>query len=62
MCAIFGVADASHDELIVRRVLVVSGSGVLMLSKIWLARFRNFLLQSLETEIILLQSEKSHSD
>jgi hypothetical protein len=47
MCAICGVADASHDELIVRSVLLVSGSGVLMLPKIWLARFRIFLLSSL---------------
>ena len=47
MCAICGVADASHDELIVRSILLVSGSGAFMLPRIWLARVRRFLLQAL---------------
>ena len=46
MCAICGVADASHDELIVRSVLLVSGSGVFMLPRVWLGRLGNFLLQT----------------
>jgi len=47
MCAICGVADASHDELIVRSVLLVSGSGVFMLPRVWLARLRTVVLQTI---------------
>lgn len=46
MCAICGVADASHDELIVRSILLVSGSGALMLPRMWFARARNFILRT----------------
>ena len=48
MCAICGVADASHDELIVRSLLLVSSSGVLMLPKIWFAQVRNFLVKTVK--------------
>ena len=43
MCAICGVADASHDELIARAALLVSSSGVLMLPRSWLPRLRRVL-------------------
>ena len=45
MCAICGVADASHDELIIRGALLVSSSGMLMVPRAWLARLRRLVLR-----------------
>jgi len=38
MCAVCGLADPSHDALILRGVLLVAGSGALMLPRAWLER------------------------
>jgi hypothetical protein len=45
MCAICGVADAAHDELIVRSLMLVSSSGLLLLPRTWLARLRQLFLR-----------------
>ena len=44
MCAICGVADASHDTLIMRGALLVSSSGMLMLPRAWFARLKRLLV------------------
>lgn len=38
MCAICGMPDPTHEQLIVRTALLVGGSGSLFVPRAWLAR------------------------
>ena len=50
MCALCGVADASHDQLLLRLALLSSGSGSLLVPHRWLHRIVGWARRGLQEQ------------